>query len=70
MYSEIISLSRFNISVFYYRVPTSGVILCQIIVKVRKHPVIPIRDRGSYSPYDSPTAKWAARVGLFLIRDN
>ena len=34
---------------------------------IRKHSVIPIRTRGvTYSPYDSPTAKWAARVGLFL----
>ena len=34
---------------------------------IRKHPVIPIGTRGlTYSPYDSPTAEWAARVGLFL----
>ena len=34
---------------------------------IRKHPVIPIRASGvTYLPYDSPTAKWAARVSLFL----
>ena len=34
---------------------------------IRKHPVIPICTRGlTYSPYDSPTAEWAAMVGLFL----
>ena len=34
---------------------------------IRKHPVIRIRaSTVTYSPYDSPTAKWAARVGLFL----
>ena len=38
-------------------------------MSIRKHPVIPIRaSRVTYSPYDTPTAKWAAsaRVGLFL----
>ena len=33
----------------------------------RKHSVIPIHISGvTWSPYDTPTAKWAARVGLFL----
>ena len=31
----------------------------------RKHPVIPIHTSGvTWSPYDTPTAKWAARVGF------
>ena len=34
---------------------------------IKKHPVIPIRaSRVTYSPYDSSTAKWDVRVGLFL----
>ena len=31
----------------------------------RKHPVIPIHTSGvTWSPNDTPTAKWAARVGF------